>query len=109
MTTNKGQNLYKKANLYIFSSYCEVFGLTSLEAMSQECPILISNRSALPEINGHAAHYFNPDDYQQIYEGILTILENYDYKEKLISNGNSHVKKFDWNKTVRETLNVLYP
>ncbi len=101
-------NLYKKASLYIFSSYCEVFGLTSLEAMSQGCPVLISNRSALPEINGQAAHYFNPDDYQEIYESVLTIFENNDYKNKLISNGNSHVKKFDWNKTVRETLNVLY-
>ena len=100
-------NLYKKANLYIFSSYCEVFGLTSLEAMSQGCPVLISNRSALPEINGQAAHYFNPDDCQQMYESLLTILENNDYKEKLISNGNSHFRKFDWNKTVRQTLDIL--
>ena len=47
-------NLYKNAKFYIFSSYCEVFGLTSLEAMSQGCPVIISNRSALMEINSDA-------------------------------------------------------
>ena len=35
-------NLYKNARFYIFSSYCEVFGFTSLEAMSQGCPVVIS-------------------------------------------------------------------
>ena len=42
---------YKKALFYIFSSYCEVFGLTSLEAMKNKCPVLISRTSALPEVN----------------------------------------------------------
>ena len=40
-------NLYRYASLYLFTSYSEVFGLTSLEAMSQKCPVLISNKSAL--------------------------------------------------------------
>ena len=40
-------NLYRKARFYIFSSYCEVFGLTSLEAMSQNCPVILSNKSSL--------------------------------------------------------------
>ena len=39
------KKIYKYSKLYIFSSYCEVFGLTSLEAMSQGCSILLSNRS----------------------------------------------------------------
>jgi len=37
-------NLYRGASFYIFSSYCEVFGLTSLEAMTQGCPVLISKK-----------------------------------------------------------------
>ena len=40
-------NLYRNAKLYLFSSYCEVFGLTSLEAMSQNCPVILSNKSSL--------------------------------------------------------------
>ena len=38
-------NLYRRAELYVFTSYCEVFGFTSLEAMSQKTPVVISNKS----------------------------------------------------------------
>ena len=48
---NNLPNLYRHAELFLFTSYCEVFGLTSLEAMTQNCPVVISNQSALPEIN----------------------------------------------------------
>jgi len=100
-------NLYKRAKLYVFTSYCEVFGLTSLEAMSQGCPVLISNKSALPEVNGQAAHYFDPDDIQKIYESMKMILQDNDYKEKLVTEGDIHFRKFNWNTTVKQTLEVL--
>ncbi len=100
-------NLYKKAKLYIFSSYCEVFGLTSLEAMSQNCPVILSNKSSLKEINSNAADYFDPDDEIQIKENINRLLEDNDYRENLIKRGKNHYKKFSWEKTVHETLEVL--
>ena len=100
-------NLYKKANLFIFSSYCEVFGLTSLEAMTQNCPIAISNRSALPEINGDAVNYFDPDSIIEINESIKILTMNKEYTKNLILKANSHFKKFTWSKTVKETCRVL--
>jgi glycosyltransferase involved in cell wall biosynthesis len=100
-------NLYKKANLYIFSSYCEVFGLTSLEAMSQSCPVLISNASALPEINDNAAEYFDPDDINQIMAGMEKITFNQDLRVKLVNKGNEHFKKFNWLQTVNKTIEIL--
>lgn len=100
-------NLYKRAKLYVFTSYCEVFGLTSLEAMSQGCPVLISSKSALPEVNGRAAHYFDPDDIQKIYKSMKMILQDNDYKEKLVTEGDIHFRKFNWNTTVKQTLEVL--
>ena len=100
-------NLYRKATFYIFSSYCEVFGLTSLEAMSQKCPVLISNRSALPEINGEAAKYFDPDNHNQIKESMKKILSDDNYRNDIISKGSIHFKKFSWDKTVKETIKIL--
>ena len=100
-------NLYQKAKFYVFSSYCEVFGLTSLEAMSQGCPILISNKSALPEINRDAAEYFDPDDINQILSGMDKILFNQDLRVNLIKKGNKHFKRFNWVKTVNETIKIL--
>ena len=41
--------------------------------MSQGCPVLISNKSALPEINGEAAEYFDPDNENQIKEALVRI------------------------------------
>ena len=100
-------NLYRNANFYIFSSYCEVFGLTSLEAMSQGCPVLISNKSALPEVNGEAAEYFDPDNKNQIKDSMYKIVSNVNYKNEIVEKGNIHFKKFGWEKTVKETIKIL--
>ena len=100
-------NLYKNANFYIFSSYCEVFGLTSLEAMSQGCPVLISNCSALPEINSNAAIYFDPDNENQIKDKMNLILSNDNYKKEITHKGNKHYQNFKWEDTVNKTINIL--
>ena len=55
--------LYKNSYAYIFSSYCEVFGLTNLEAMYCKVPVLTSNKSSIPEICGDGALYFEPKRY----------------------------------------------
>ena len=100
-------NLYQKAKFFIFSSYCEVFGFTSLEAMSQNCPVLISNRSALPEINSDAADYFNPDDVEETGVLMKKLISDSQYKKILIEKGNLRFKKFNWSQTVKETLKIL--
>ena len=100
-------NLYKNAKFYIFSSYCEVFGLTSLEAMSQGCPVIISNRSALTEINSDAVEYFNPDNENDIKDSMYKILFDESYKNKIIEKSKIHYKKFNWEETVSKTVKIL--
>ena len=100
-------NLYKNAQLYLFSSYCEVFGLTSLEAMSQGCPVLISGNSALNEINSHACVYFNPDNENEIKDKIYKILNDNNFKNELINKGLIHVKNFTWENNINKSLSVF--
>ena len=100
-------NLYKNAKFYIFSSYCEVFGLTTLEAMSQGCPVIISNKSALTEINSDVAEYFDPDNETKIKDSMHKVLFDENYRNKIIEKSQNHFKKFSWEKTVSETLRVL--
>lgn len=100
-------NLYRKAKFYIFSSYSEVFGFTTLEAMSQNCPVIISKRSSLPEINSSAALYFNPDDEVEIKNQMKKIFFEKKLSSELVIKGNAHFKKFTWENTVKKTLEVI--
>lgn len=100
-------NLYRKAKFYIFSSYCEVFGLTSLEAMAQNCPVLISKKSALPEINSDAALYFDPDNEVDIKNQMNKVFFEKKLSNELVNRGSIHFKKFTWENTVKKTLEVI--
>ena len=99
--------LYKNASLYIFSSYCEVFGLTNLEAMQYGIPVLTSNKSALPEICGSAAIYFDPHDPNDIKNKIIELYSNNNLKQKMITNGYRQIKKYSWEKTFEKTLKLI--
>ncbi len=100
-------SLYRKAQLYLFSSYCEVFGLTSLEAMSQGCPVLISKNSALPEINSDACIYFNPDNENEIKDKMYKILNDSDLKNDLINKGYFHVRSYTWKNNLKKSLSII--
>jgi len=99
--------LYRNASLYIFSSYCEVFGLTNLEAMSCGVPVITSKRSSIPEICGSAAIYFNPDDPDDIKNTIIKLHFNEKLKNIMVQNGYNHVKKYSWDQTFKETMNSI--
>ncbi len=99
--------LYKNSDLYIFSSYSEVFGLTSLEAMAYECNVLISNTSSLPEINKDAADYFDPDNIENIKQKIKINLEDKSHINKLKKNAKKRIEIFSWKNTVNETLDII--
>ncbi len=100
-------NLYKKANFYVFTSYNEVFGFTTLEAMSQKCPVITSRKSALPEINGQASIYFDPDNILEIKSSMNKIINDKKLRKKLIIKGLKQSKKYSWDKTVYNTQKVL--
>ena len=100
-------NLYRYAELYVFTSYCEVFGLTSLEAMSQKTPVVISNKSSLPEINGNAAIYFDPDDVIEIANSLkMTLIDN-SLRQKLIEEGIAQLKKYNSKDNIKKTIRII--
>ncbi len=101
------KKFYTNALFYIFSSYCEVFGLTTLEAMLNKCPVLVSKSSALTEINSDSAIYFNPDNQIEIREKMLDLINNIDLRQSLIIKGSNHVKNFKWLNTFKKTMEVI--
>ena len=90
---------YQNARAYVFPTLSEGFGLPSLEAMVHGCPVVASNISCLPEVNGDAAHYFNPEDIQDMAHKIDEVISNERLRSKLIKEGYENVKRFSWRRT----------
>jgi glycosyltransferase involved in cell wall biosynthesis len=99
--------LYKNAQIYVFTSYCEVFGFTSLEAMSKKIPVVISNKSALFEINGNAAIYFNPDNIIQIKNSLKKVILSKKLCKQLVQKGNLQLKQFNSEENIKKTIDLI--
>lgn len=99
--------LYKHAEVFVLPSLYEGFGLPVLEAMKLGCPVITSNVSSLPEAGGDAALYINPEDTADIAEKIEKVLTDKDLRERMIKKGYQHIKQFSWEKTARDTLEIL--
>jgi glycosyltransferase involved in cell wall biosynthesis len=97
---------YNLASCLFNLSLYEGFGLTILEAQKCGLPIVCSGIPVHKEIAGEGAAFVNPSYIDQIYENLYNILFNNDTRKALISNGLENVKRFDWNSTARETIEV---
>jgi glycosyltransferase involved in cell wall biosynthesis len=98
------QRLYRTASALVFPSLGEGFGLPLLEAMASGLPAAAAGVSALPEIGGDAALYFDPKNPEDIAEKIIRILEDEELRQSLRSRGIERARAFRWEKTAEETL-----
>ncbi|MBP2032216.1 glycosyltransferase involved in cell wall biosynthesis [Clostridium algifaecis] len=96
--------LYNLANVFIFPSLYEGFGLPPLEAMACGCPVIVSNTSSLPEVVGDAGEKFEAEDYEKLAELIKKVLDKSCDKQKLIERS----KLFNWEKTCDKTFKIYY-
>ena len=81
----------------------EGFGLPGLEAMGYGAPVVSSNATCLPEVYGDAAHYFNPEQTDDIAKAISEVLSDEEVRTQLIKNGYNQVKKYSWKKMAEQT------
>ena len=98
--------LYENAECYVLPSLSEGFGLPGLEAMAHGCPLVSSNATCLPEVYGNAAHYFDPENVDDMAKKISEVLENKKLQAKLVRKGYKQLKNYSWEKMAKETLAV---
>lgn len=98
------RSLYGMAEAFVFPSLYEGFGLPLLEAMASELPIAASGTSALTEVGGEAALYFDPEDSAEMAGVIERILEDSTLRIRLQAEGKKRVENFNWERTAEETL-----
>lgn len=97
---------YNQAEIFIYPSFYEGFGLPILEAMTLGSPVITSNTSSLPEVAGDAALYVDPHNYYELARMMLKVLKNPDLRQEMIKRGRRRADKFSWRNTALETLSV---
>lgn len=99
--------LYARAKVFCFPSYAEGFGLPPLEAMQCGVPVVVSDRTAMPEVCGTAALYANPDDENEIALEIELLLSDQALYNEKVSQGFAQARKFSWTKAANEILTLI--
>jgi len=99
--------LYAGAELFLFPSLYEGFGLPVLEAMACGTPVVCSNTSSLPEIVGEAAVTFDPLNVVEMAQAIAKALGDEELRKEMMERGLAQAQKFSWERTACETL-ALY-
>ena len=99
--------LYNAAALLTTPSFYEGFGLPALEAMACGTPVVVSNRSSLPEVVGEAGLLTDPDDPTAIADELARVLTDASLRERLRAKGLAQAARFSWERAARETL-VVY-
>ncbi|MEX2179201.1 MAG: glycosyltransferase family 1 protein [Gemmatimonadaceae bacterium] len=95
------------AEALVFPSLHEGFGLPVLEAMASGCPVITSDRSALPEVAGSAAILVTPEDVDAIAAAMIGIANDAELRAGLRAKGLTRAREFTWERTARLTLDVF--
>jgi glycosyltransferase involved in cell wall biosynthesis len=96
--------LYNMADLFVFPSIVEGFGMPVLEAMACGCPVIISEDRALREVAGGAAREVPHDRLPALREAIESLLEDEAERKKLRTRGIERARAFSWRRTAELTL-----
>ncbi|MEW6002590.1 MAG: glycosyltransferase family 1 protein [Nitrospirota bacterium] len=95
---------YSCADLFVYPSLKEGFGIAPLEAMACGTPVISSNGGSLPEVVGDAAILFDPEDSESLSELIINVINNEGLRKELIEKGFKNIKNFSWRKTAEGIL-----
>ena len=98
---------YESADILLFCSLIEGFGMPIVEAQTVGRVVITSNISSMPEVAGQGACFVNPLSIEDIRAGIESVLNNDSYRISLIEKGFENTQRFD-PKTVAKQYNQLY-
>lgn len=98
------QALLRNAELMVFPSLFEGFGMPVLEAQALGCPVACSRNTSLPEVAGDAALFFDPTDVVALAQVIADTAEGRIDRAGLVARGTANVARFTWDATVRGTV-----
>jgi glycosyltransferase involved in cell wall biosynthesis len=101
-------HLYNAAELFVYPSFYEGFGLPIVEAQACGTPVVCSNTSAMPEVADSAALLFDPASTSEIYRAMRDILIDEELRLRMAKLGQKNALRFSWERAAEQTLDVYY-
>jgi glycosyltransferase involved in cell wall biosynthesis len=98
--------LYSGALCFVYPSYFEGFGLPPLEAMKCGTPVIVGDKTSLPEVVGDAGMLVDPFDVDRMAAAIQRVISDSNLRAQLRVKGLERANLFDWQETARQTLSV---
>ncbi|MDR2377057.1 MAG: glycosyltransferase family 4 protein [Treponema sp.] len=99
--------LYSGADIVVFPSLYEGFGLGVLEAMATGIPVACARAAGLPETAEHAALYFDPLDVEDMADRLVTLATNREIYRECQRHGLERVRNFSWDRCAEHTLQII--
>jgi len=99
--------IMKSADIFVFPSLYEGFGIPILEAMSVGTPVIASDIPPHKEIAGSAALFFEPNNPRDLSEKIISLADNKNLKQELIDKGFEQAKTFSWQKASEKMVKII--
>ena len=107
VTEEEKRYLLSNADVFLFPSFYEGFGLPVLEAQAAGVPAVISLTSCLPEVAGEGALYVNPQNSAQIAEAVKKVIDDSVLRDRLRQLGLENTRRFSWELCAKKTLEAL--
>ena len=108
LDNNSLEGLYANADLFVYPSLYEGFGIPPLEAMSFGIPVAASNATTIPEVCGDAAYYFDPESEDEMALAMLHCLEDDGLRASLIAKGNIRKDELSWDLAAKKIIDVCH-
>lgn len=98
--------VYKLAEIFVYPSYFEGFGIPILEALNLDVPVLTGKKGVFREVAGEHAIYFDQNKPEELAIELNHMLNNDSYKQKTLENVNAHLLKFQSENTVPKVIDI---
>ena len=96
---------YRGAELLVFPSFHEGFGLPVAEAQASACPVVATNAFSIPEVSGGAAELVDdPRSVDEVSERAWKVLSDDEHRSSLVERGLENVRRFRWDRIIDDTL-----
>jgi glycosyltransferase involved in cell wall biosynthesis len=101
--------VYNAADLFVYPSSYEGFGMPVLEAMACGTPVIALNNTAFPEFAGGVAHLLPDASVNTLAEGISAVLSDAAWRERMAKEGPKRAASYDWPLVTKRYLDLMIP